>query len=91
MPLYVKDREVGELAERLATIENTTKTEVVRRALKASLARHARNADGPEITVEIANKVQKVMDYVDELHEKYPSDGPGLPVTREWIDSLYED
>ncbi len=25
------------------------------------------------------------------LRERYPSGGHGLPVTKEWIDSLYED
>ena len=39
MPLYVKDPEVDRLAERLATLRRTSKTEVVREALAHELER----------------------------------------------------
>ena len=41
MPLYVKDPEVGELAERLAALKKTSKTEAVREALRSALSSHA--------------------------------------------------
>jgi antitoxin VapB len=39
MPLYVKDVDVDRLARRLATLQRTTKTEVVRQALIHELER----------------------------------------------------
>ena len=39
MPLYVKDREVDRLAERLAALKRVSKTEVVRQALQRELER----------------------------------------------------
>jgi antitoxin VapB len=39
MPLYVKDVDVDRLAQRLATLQRTTKTEVVRQALLHELER----------------------------------------------------
>ena len=39
MPLYVKDREVDRMAERLATLRRVSKTEVVRQALQHELER----------------------------------------------------
>lgn len=39
MPLYVKDKDVDRLADRLATLRRTSKTEVVRQALLHELER----------------------------------------------------
>ncbi len=39
MPLYVKDSEVDRMAERLAALRRTSKTEVVRQALRHELER----------------------------------------------------
>ena len=91
MPLYVKDPEVGELAEKLAALTHTTKTEAVRRALAAALARH-KPEPGPGSDAEhLTSGARRILDQAAALREKYPSRGHGLPVTREWIDSLYED
>lgn len=38
MPLYIKDREVHAMAQRVATARNTTVTEAVRRALEREVA-----------------------------------------------------
>ncbi|WP_160005345.1 type II toxin-antitoxin system VapB family antitoxin [Rhizobium sp. 18055] len=48
MPLYVKNDDVDKLAEKLATLRNQTKTEVVRQALLNELERE----QGPESLVE---------------------------------------
>jgi hypothetical protein len=91
MPLYVKDREVGELAERLATLKQTSKTEAVREALRMALLSHAEQPTPFGTPDRLAQEVSEAMGFVGELHRKYPSTGPGLPVTKDWIDSLYED
>ncbi|MEX6505464.1 type II toxin-antitoxin system VapB family antitoxin [Jiella sp. M17.18] len=87
----MKDPEVGELAERLATLKQTSKTEAVREALREALAASSDRPVPDGVPDSIARQVKEAMDFVAELHRKYPSEGPGLPVTKEWIDSLYED
>ena len=82
MPLYVKDREVGELAERLATVTNTTKTEAVRRALRHELT-FCENQSG------LTANGQSVLDYVTRL--RAGSEPGGLPADKAFIDGLYED
>ena len=91
MPLYVKDREVSELAERLATQKNRSKTEAAKEALRSVLARVGSPLPpdvGPE---HISPSAQQILDCAAALRRKYPAKGEGLPVTKEWIDSLYED
>lgn len=92
MPLYVKDREVGELADRLARLKKTSKTEAVRDALLSELARTpATQARAAGADAETEAYVERALRLARELREKYPRQGEGLPVTKEWIDSLYED
>ena len=86
MPLYVKDPEVGELAEKLAALTQTTKTEAVRRALAAALAR---TTSAPE-TGE-ASYVERGLRFSRDILNDYPPGAHPQPVTKEWIDSLYED
>ena len=91
MPLYVKDREVGELAERLARLKKTSKTEAVRQALRAELAKVESGAGSDMSDASIDLEARRIMDCAAQIRRKYPAGGEGLPVTKEWIDSLYED
>ena len=92
MPLYVKDREVGELADRLAKLKKTSKTEAVRQALRAELDRNTTTASKPpELDAQTRAYVDNALNVARAIREKYPAGGQGLPVTKEWIDSLYED
>ncbi|UIJ73096.1 type II toxin-antitoxin system VapB family antitoxin [Aurantimonas sp. HBX-1] len=92
MPLYVKDREVGELAERLARLKKTSKTEAVRQALREELKRNAATeSKPPELDVQTRAYVENALEVARAIRERYPAGGKGLPVTKEWIDSLYED
>jgi antitoxin VapB len=80
MPLYLKDREVDRLAERVAALRKTTKTEVVRQALKRELERE-------EATPSL---VEKGIAFVKALHARsHPSQG--APADKEFIDQLYGD
>ena len=79
MPLYVKDREVGELADRLASLKGVTKTQAVREALRNEIERNE----------ELSPYVKKGLAFARELRRRA---GPGgQPVDKAWIDSLYED
>lgn len=78
MPLYIKDPEVDRLAERLAAQRRTTKTEVVRQALRHELER----AEEP------SEYLERVMAFVRDLHARAGSDR-GV-VDKAFIDSLYE-
>jgi antitoxin VapB len=80
MPLYVKDREVGELADRLAALKGTSKTDAVRTALKHELERAE-----PPFDAKLA-ELRKI-----QADLKAKAKPGGLPITKEWIDSLYED
>jgi antitoxin VapB len=91
MPLYVKDREVGELAERLARLRKTSKTEAVRQALRSELEQLQSGSRPEKDDQSIDLEAQSIMECAAEIRRKYPAGGKGLPVTKEWIDSLYED
>lgn len=91
MPLYVKDREVGEMAERLARLKKISKTEAVRQALRSELSELEPGAGREETDASIDLEAQRIMDCAAEIRRKYPAGGEGLPITKEWIDSLYED
>ncbi|MGC5301788.1 type II toxin-antitoxin system VapB family antitoxin, partial [Escherichia coli] len=45
MPLYVKDQQVDALAEQLAALRGTSKTEAVRQALQSEIAREKGKPD----------------------------------------------
>ena len=80
MPLYVKDREVDNLAERLAALRRTTKTEVVREALRRELEREEKS---PTL-------VETGMAFVRALHARANPER-GEPADKAFIDSLYDD
>lgn len=79
MALYVKDPEVGRLADRLASARNISKTEAVRQALQHELERAERKPSLVELAVQMTR----------ELDRKYPLKEP--PADKAFIDSLYED
>ena len=79
MPLYVKDAQVDALAEQLAAIKGTSKTEAVRQALQNEIAREKGKPDLVEQSIAFAR----------ELRERA---GPrqGQPVDKAFVDGLYE-
>ena len=79
MALYVKDPEVGRLADRLASARNISKTEAVRQALQHEVERAGAT---PRLIDEVENLLR-------ELDAKHAPEGP--PVDKAFIDSLYED
>ncbi len=78
MPLYVKDADVDRLAERLATLQHTTKTEVVRQALVRELER----LEG------VPSLVERGVAFVRALRSRAALDA-GLPADKAFIDDLY--
>jgi len=78
MPLYVKDAEVDRLAERLATLQRTSKTEVVRQALTHELER----LEG------VPSLVEQGVAYVRALRARAAL-AKGLPADKAFIDDLY--
>lgn len=79
MPLYIRDPEVDRLAEQLAAQRRTTKTEVVRQALRREIEREE---DPSEF-------VKRIQAFTAALEARAPRDR-GLPVDKAFIDSLYE-
>lgn len=79
MALYVKDPEVDRMATELAYIRKTTKTEVLKQALKNELAREDKD-DFVERVMAFARKARAMGN-----PEK------GLPADKAFRDSLYED
>lgn len=78
--LFVKDPEVDRLAERLATLRKTSKTEVVRDALRNELERE-----------ELApGLVERGVAFVRELNAR-AKPGAGQPVDKDFVDNLYGD
>ncbi|MCJ2032074.1 MULTISPECIES: type II toxin-antitoxin system VapB family antitoxin [Methylorubrum] len=78
MPLYVKDPQVDALADELAALARSTKTEAVRQALQNEIAREKGKAD----------LVEQSVAFVRQLKQRAGS-GPGQPVDKALIDSLY--
>lgn len=79
MPLYVKDPEVDELAERLVSLRKVSKTEVVRQALKHELDRVENKPSLPEWGAAFVRALRAKGD---------PS--IARPADKDFIDSLYE-
>ena len=79
MALYVKDSEVSLLAERLAQLRKTTKTEAIRQALRHELE-HEERQTYVDRAVAFARRVRAM-----GKPEK------GLPADKAFRDSLYED
>jgi antitoxin VapB len=78
MALYVKDPEVSLIAERLAELRKTTKTEVIRQALRREMQREQED-DFVERVMAFARRVRAMGDPAKIQ-----------PVDKEFIDSLYE-
>jgi antitoxin VapB len=78
MPLYVKDAEVDRLAERLATLQHTTKTEAVRQALLRELER----LEG------VPSLVERGVTFARALRARGAPE-LGLPADKAFIDELY--
>lgn len=79
MALYVKDPEVDRLASELAEIRKTTKTEVIKQALRQEMERE-QSDDFVERVMAFARRAKAMGD---------PS--KIQPVDKTFIDSLYED
>jgi antitoxin VapB len=79
MALYVKDPEVTLIAEQLAELRKTTKTEVIRQALRHELERE-KNHSLVERAVAFAARARALGN-----PEK------GQPADKAFVDSLYED
>lgn len=78
MALYVKDIEVDRLAERLAALRQTSKTEVVRQALQHELER----IEG------VPSLVEQGVAFVKALRAR-AEPKKGRPVDKDFIDGLY--
>lgn len=78
MALYVKDAEVDRLAERLASLRRTSKTEVVREALQHELDR----IEG------VPSLVEKGVAFVRTLRARSERE-KGQPADKDFIDGLY--
>lgn len=79
MALYVKDPEAALIAQQLAELRKTTKTEVVRQALRHELEREQKDSL-VERAVAFARRARALGN-----PEK------GKPADKEFVDSLYED
>jgi hypothetical protein len=83
MILHVEDAEVAEMAAQLTRLRGTSEADVLRSALRRELA-EAREQEA---------KSKKMRENIAALQERVRQmTGPNpQPVTKEWIDSLYED
>jgi antitoxin VapB len=79
MALYVKDPEVDRLATQLAEARGTTKTEVVKQALRHELAHEKGAPSLVDAGMEFARRL-KAMGDPTKIQ----------PVDKDYIDSLYE-
>lgn len=79
MALFVKDPEVDALAQELASLKRTTKTEAVRQALRGEINREKDNFDLVAQSIAFARRLREQA-------------GPNpLPADKDFIDGLYED
>lgn len=79
MALYVKDPEVDRLASQLAVARGTTKTEVLKQALRNEMQREQED-DFVERVMTFARRVKAMGDPAKIQ-----------PVDKDFVDSLYED
>lgn len=78
MPLYVKDPEVDRLAERLAALRHSSKTDVVREALVRELER----VEG------VPSLVERGVAFARTLRDR-AEPGKGRSASKDFIDGLY--
>ncbi len=84
MPLYVKDPEVDQLAERLSRLGGISKTEAVKRALRRELERVETPSEPPGSP----DALDQILALTRDLKARQ---GPNpLPADKAFIDSLYE-
>jgi antitoxin VapB len=79
MPLYVRDPEVGRLAQQLAALRRVSKTEAVRQALERELERER---GAPSL-------IDRGVAFVAALKARART-GEGRAAGKPFIDSLYE-
>lgn len=84
MLLSVTDPEVERLMEELARRHGISKTEVIRQALRHEAAREA-----PAQQEQHSDYVERMLAFAQALRSKGDPEN-GLPITKEWRDSLYE-
>lgn len=82
MPLSLTDPEVERLTEELARRHGISKTEVIRQALRHEAARETSEEQRSEY-------VKRGIAFVEALWAENTA-SKGLPITKEFIDSLYE-
>jgi antitoxin VapB len=82
MPLSVTDPEVERLTEELARRHGISKTEVIRQALRHEAARETP-------VQQHSDYVERVLAFARALRAEGDPEN-GLPITKEWRDSLYE-
>lgn len=80
MPLYINDAEVDQLAGRLAGLKNLTKTELIRRTLRAEMEREQAKPSLVELGLEFSRALRARGDATK-----------ASPMTKADIDALYED
>lgn len=79
--LFIKDPATAALVDRLAKRRGTTKTEAVRRAVEADLARDEQSAPRPAR--------QSARDYLKDFYRRYPvPDATGHPADKAFFDDL---
>jgi antitoxin VapB len=80
MALFVKDPEVGQLADRLVVIRKVTKTEAVRQALLHELEREEAR---PSL-------IDRGVEFCRALRAR-SNPAQAMPAEKDFIDSLYEN
>ncbi|GFZ85100.1 hypothetical protein GCM10011497_12710 [Elstera cyanobacteriorum] len=84
MPLSVTDAEVERLTEELASRPGISKTEVIRKAFQHETARETTAQQEQH-----SDYVERVLAFARALRAEGDPEN-GLPITKEWRDSLYE-
>ena len=77
MALFVKDSEVDDMVDKLASATGRSKTAVIKDALRQKCRR-----------LEQDEYVERVLTFGRDFRARHPIVGP--PADKEWIDSLYE-
>lgn len=81
MPLYINDQEVSLLAKRLAESSRTSKTEIVRRLLRAEARRLERKRT--------AEKRARVLNNISERAASFVRKGAPLSYTKQDADAMF--
>jgi hypothetical protein len=82
MALYINDAEVDALVSRLAELENTSKVEVVRRALKEEIDQRERRDTAEE-------RLERLRKIGDDATARMKAAGIYRPYTKEEADEMF--